>query len=99
MSVRSVFLASCASVCLPLAARAAVLPPQHEMPGAVQAGAASFDPEVEGELEVMRARTGHLLVRPALNGCVAVPCRGAPYDLVNGDCLLLGTKAVVRFGT
>jgi len=34
----------------------------------VKAGAASFDPSVEPELEVKRARTGHLLVRPALNG-------------------------------
>ncbi|NOT28950.1 MAG: hypothetical protein HOP15_00720 [Planctomycetes bacterium] len=31
-------------------------------------GAVSFDAAVKPELEVMRAKTGHLLVRPALNG-------------------------------
>ncbi|MSR61805.1 MAG: hypothetical protein EXS08_05100 [Planctomycetes bacterium] len=40
----------------------------HGMLHATNAGTASFDPAVEPELEVRRARTGHLLVRPALNG-------------------------------
>jgi hypothetical protein len=34
----------------------------------LQAGDVTFAPDVEPELEVMRAKTGHLLVRPALNG-------------------------------
>lgn len=47
---------------------AAALPQETAVPHAIEQGSATFDAEAEGELQVQRAKTGHLLVRPSLNG-------------------------------
>src|SRR5215470_7433707 len=39
----------------------------HEVPG-LQGGEATFDPKAPAKLEVKRVKTGHLLVRPVING-------------------------------
>ncbi len=42
--------------------------PEHEHEHAPEGGTAAFDPALSPVLEVVRARTGHLLVRPVING-------------------------------
>ncbi len=68
--MRNVFALAC---CALAAAPAGAVRPHSQSPASGEAGLlvqgeSSFDPSVTAELEVKRAATGHLLVRPAVNG-------------------------------
>jgi hypothetical protein len=86
---------------------------EHAAHTGVHAGDVRFDPAAKAELEVKRAKTGHLLVRPALNGhtggwfifdtgagiCVVSTPRAEAFELSDaGDLEATGTGGSATTG-
>lgn len=64
---------------------AAASAPQSDLPGVLGQGTSTFDPSVAPRLEVKRVKTGHMLVRPWVNGH---PAGWFIFDTGAGVCVV-----------